>query len=116
MGKNYGSKPENITAVIGPSISMKAYEVSSDVAEIFITKHNINVSETSDIVCLGKEKGKYQLDLWAANKANLLSAGVREDKIFISGICTYTEKDLLFSHRREGNKRGVMAAFLAKRE
>ncbi len=111
MKKEYGTDPENVIVVIGPSISSKNYEVGFDVAEHFINKHNIDVTENSAIVRLGRSR-KYQLDLWEANRRNLLSGGVPEKNIFISGLCTFDEKTLFYSHRRDGNARGVMAGFM----
>lgn len=116
MNETYGTEPENLVAVIGPSISCDAYEVSEDVASKFIEKHGISVSENSKIVKTGKRKDKYQLDLWEANKANLLEAGVHDEDIFVSGICTYTDDEHMYSHRRDGNARGVMAAFMSINE
>ena len=111
MKKTYGTKPENVIAVIGPSISSKNYEVGFDVAEHFINKHNIDVTGDSAIVRHGRPQ-KYQLDLWEANRRNLLDSGVPEENIFISGLCTYDEEALFYSHRRDGNARGVMAGFM----
>ncbi|MCR5324706.1 MAG: peptidoglycan editing factor PgeF [Lachnospiraceae bacterium] len=114
MNLQYGTKPEDVVAVIGPSISSDNYEVGIDVAEHFINKHHIEVSEKSSIVRFGKKspEQKYQLDLWEANRQNLLDAGVSAENIFISGLCTFKEDALFYSHRRTGNARGVMAGFM----
>ncbi|MCR5685461.1 MAG: peptidoglycan editing factor PgeF [Lachnospiraceae bacterium] len=115
MNERYGTKPEDVIAVIGPSISSDAYEVGFDVAQLFIRKHQIEVTEDSNIVRLGRrvnEGQKYQLDLWEANRRNLLDSGVFPVNIHVSGLCTFKEEELFYSHRRTGNARGVMAGFM----
>ena len=42
----------------------------------------------------------------------LIHAGVRPENIHFSGICTWENADILWSHRRSGGKRGNMNAFL----
>ena len=63
-----------------------------------------------------KENGKYQLDLWAANRRVLLEAGIKEEHLQITDICTHCNPSLLFSHRRTGEKRGNLGAFLSLKE
>lgn len=116
MSDRYKTAPEEVIAVIGPSIGPKVYEVELDVAGPFIDKHAIKVDEASSIVRKGAAQGKYMLDLWEANRANLLAAGIRPENIYIAGLCTYSEPQLMYSHRRDGAKRGVMAAFMSIRE
>ena len=59
-----------------------------------------------------KENGKYQLDLWEANRHVLKEAGVLEENISVTDICTHCNPELLFSHRREAWNRGNLCAFL----
>ena len=66
----------------------------------------------------GKEKlsianssqSPFFLDLWSANRDQLLRAGLREKNIHISGICTMCANDVFPSHRREGAAAGRFAA------
>ena len=109
MYENYGTDPKDLVAVIGPSISQDAYEVSADVANEF---KDIFTNEQLEDIIEEKENGKYQLDLWQANYHILLEAGVVEENIHISGVCTASNSDLLFSHRASDGKRGSLAAFL----
>lgn len=113
MGEQYGTIPSELVAVIGPSISRDRYEVEIDVAGPFIEKYEIVVNEASQIVKTGAKQGKYMLDLWEANRQNLVAVGVKTENIYVSGLCTYCESELMYSHRREGNRRGVMAAFMS---
>lgn len=105
MAREYGTDPADVIAAIGPSISQANYEVSQEVAEAFDPAFSYR-----------KENGKYQLDLWAANKAIMVAAGVREENISLSNLCTFENHDLLHSHRATGGRRGTNGAFLAIKE
>lgn len=110
MTENYGCDPKNIYAAIGPSICVDCYEVSEDVIE----KFGENYTETQvRQICFKKENGKYQLDLWKANKIVLLEAGILETHISMPNLCTCCNPELLFSHRASQGKRGNLAAFLS---
>lgn len=104
MEAAYGTKPEDLCVAIGPSICVDCYEVGEDVAEQF---HRF-----SEVVKPGRIQGKYQLDLWEANRQNLLAAGVRREKIAVTDICTCCNSSYLFSHRASRGRRGNMGAFL----
>jgi len=107
MEEAYGTRPEDIWAAIGPSICADCYEVGEDVAEQF--------ERFQGVLKSGAETGKYQLDLWEANRQNLLFAGVRSEKIAVTDICTCCNAEYLFSHRAAKGRRGNMGAFLALR-
>ena len=59
--REYGSKPENIIAAIGPSICRSCYEVGEEVAEEF---KQVFLPEEIPLIMDDKGNGKYQLDLW----------------------------------------------------
>lgn len=107
MAEAFGSKSENIIAAVGPSICRDCYEVSEDVAREFKA-----VFPDTAVVSNGKEPGKYQLDLWLANRLVLEAAGVLPENIAVTDICTCHNPKYLFSHRASHGKRGNLAAFL----
>lgn len=109
MAKEYGSKPEDILVAIAPSICRECYEVSEDVAVEF---QKIFPEEEHDKIMDNKGQGKYQLDLWECNKRILLRAGIREENLSVTNICTCCNSELLFSHRASHGKRGNLGAFL----
>ena len=113
MQREYGCRPEDILAAIGPSICQECYEVSRDVAEQF--QEAFPVSEHGKIL---KEKGhgKYLLNLWAANALIFREAGILPAHISYPGICTCCNPRFLFSHRASKGKRGNLGAFLGLRE
>lgn len=107
MGAAFNTKPEELRVCIGPSICRDCYEVSEDVAEAF----GKEFGETS--ILMNKGNGKYQLDLWGANRLVLLDAGILPEHLAVTNVCTKCNPDLLYSHRVMGDKRGNLAAFLS---
>ncbi len=104
MTKQFGCKPENLLAGIGPLICPDCFEVGDEVVEAFI-KAGFSVGE---IGSKNPETGKYHLDLWLANKLLLQQTGIQADHIEISGLCTVTNPDQFFSARRQTIKSGRM--------
>lgn len=109
MKETYGSLPEEIYGAIGPSICQKCYEVSGDVVDAF---QNAFEKKYWDSLFYKKENGKYQLNLWEANRRIMLDAGVKEEHISMPNICTCCNPDFLFSHRASKGRRGNLGAFL----
>ena len=109
MERHFGCLPGNMIAVIGPSICRDCFEIGDEVAAEFSKAFPENKVE---LLYSGKN-GKFQCDLWSANRLVLKEAGLRSENIHISGVCTCCNDDLLFSHRKTKGKRGSMAAFFA---
>ena len=109
MEEAYGTNAEDVVAAVGPSICRDCYEVSSDVAEQFRESF---LQEEADQILFPKGGGKYQLDLWKANFYIFAQAGVPEDRIHVTDICTCCNPAYLFSHRASQGKRGNLGAFL----
>lgn len=109
MQEEYGSLPENIYGAIGPSICQECYEVSEDVILEF--QKTFPEQSWRDLF-YRKENGKYQLNLWEANRQIMLEAGLMEEHISLPGLCTCCNPEFLFSHRASRGKRGNLGAFL----
>lgn len=107
MYEQFGSKPDQLLAAIGPSICVDCYEVGKEVAEEFR-----RAFPDTAVLQTGKAPGKYQLDLWKANQQILLEAGIAKEHLYLTDICTCCNADLLFSHRASNGKRGNLCAFL----
>lgn len=113
MTEAFGTEPSDLIVAIGPSICQDCYEVSEDVIEEF---QKAFCEEEWEKLFYKKENGKYQLNLWEANRYIMLEAGVKEENIHMPGICTCCNPQFLFSHRASKGKRGNLAAFLAMKE
>lgn len=110
MQENFGSKPEDLLAAVGPSVCMDCYEVSEDVIEQF--KEVFEKKYWEDLF-YKKENGKYQLNLWKANELIFLESGILPEHMAITNVCTHCNSKILYSHRTMGNNRGNLCAFLA---
>lgn len=109
MGREYGTKPQDLIACIGPSICQDCFEVGGEVVEEF---HKAFDARYWTELSYKKGSGKHQLNLWRANQIVFAEAGVRPENIYTTDICTHCNPELLFSHRTMGNERGNLAAFL----
>lgn len=106
MATRYGSKPADIQAVVGPSISSEKYEVGPEVIQ-----QVTNAFGGDAAALLPQHNGSPHFDLWAANRLVLEKAGV--GKIEVAGICTASNLQDWYSHRGEGGKTGRFGALIA---
>jgi YfiH family protein len=99
----YGSRPADLVAGVGPGICAGCYEVTAEVAERFDPRFLQPAA--------GREAGRFQLDLAAANRAQLEEAGIPAGRIHEHGACT-RETPELPSHRRspDGSRFACIAA------
>jgi len=111
MQEEFGSRPEEIYAAIGPGICQECYEVSEDVAQAVCECFEKERSIVEKLI-YKKDNGKYQLDLWRTNYEILLQAGILPEHIQVTDICTCHNPSYLFSHRASHGRRGNLGAFL----
>ncbi|HTZ72502.1 MAG TPA: peptidoglycan editing factor PgeF [Candidatus Aquilonibacter sp.] len=131
MQMQFGTRPADVIAAIGPCIGQCCYEVGSDVAKEFHAQF-ANAREwfdgPFDALASGENDPNWlpwltmrppghppptptvRLDLVGANRAILIEAGVPAKNISASGFCTACRPDLLFSYRRERTTGRMMAA------
>jgi len=96
LKEKFSIDPSELIAFIGPGISQENYEVGEDVAKYFEDEVKY------------KKNGKFCLDLKKDNYNQLIKCGVKKENIEVSELCTFNEKELLHSYRRDGNKSGRM--------
>ena len=89
-----GAKPERMVAVIGPTISQRAYEVGSDYVERFLAEE----PESSSFFMTDDSSGEPHFDLAGYVAERLARAGV--GTVSDLGLCTYCDETRLFSYRR----------------
>lgn len=97
MQAEYGTRPEDCLAALGPAAGVCCYEVGPEVIEPFRSQFTYAESLMSN----HKPSGQAHLDLPTGNVRQLICAGLAETNIFTSGFCTLCRNDLFFSHRRE---------------
>ena len=108
MTSLYGTHPKDVVVAIGPAISKCCYEVDKDCAENF---YNLKDLDNSKFI-FPKNDGKYMIDLLETNRQIVMRAGVKEENIVLSDLCTKCNSDLLWSHRATNGHRGTMCAFM----
>ena len=99
MASRYGTDARKLRAVIGPGISLGAFEVGDEVYHEFEQAH-------FDMARIARRYAKWHIDLWECNRLQLVEAGVPPAGILIAGICTYGRHHDFFSARRMGLRSG----------
>jgi polyphenol oxidase len=131
MRLEFGSRPEDIHAAIGPGIQNCSFEVGEEVEEAFHTQfeyaaelfHSVQesdaVRERYPMLFMNQRAPghgdpciKLHLDLREANRRQLLAAGVPEENITALKDCTVCQPRKFFSHRAERGKTGRMLALI----
>lgn len=109
MGREFGSRPQDIHAAIGPNIGLCHFETDEDVPHAFRAAYGRQMEPwiTTD----GK---KYHLDLKAINRQILLNAGVTQ--VEVSTECTQCSPQRFWSHRVTGGERGSQGAIIVCQE
>lgn len=105
MHERYGTDPREVRAAIGPAIGPDHYEVGTDVAEqvqaVFGRRAESLLEPRGD---------RFHLDLWQANRIQLMDAGVPE--VETASICTACHLEDWFSHRAEKGRTGRFGALI----
>jgi polyphenol oxidase len=107
MQAEFGCRPSEILAGIGPCISGKNYEVGEDVAFLFEQQFGKN----EKIILRKKEYPKAHVDIPASLRFSIEEMGVKSTNIEESGICTFDNYDVFYSARRGAGGRfcsGIM--------
>jgi hypothetical protein len=128
MQMEFGTKPADLLAAIGPSIGGCCYEVGTEVATQFLSQF-AEAPDWFDEFRSGDEPNPIQwlnmmppghqpppknvhLDLRKANRAQLLGTGLGASNIYVSDLCTACRRDLLFSYRQEGPQSGRLMSVI----
>ncbi|MBR5149065.1 MAG: peptidoglycan editing factor PgeF [Bacteroidaceae bacterium] len=102
MHSTYGTCGSHVQAIIGPCISLAAFEVGIEVYQAFEQAG----FPMQQIAQWHPDKEKYHIDLPLVNRLQLLAHDVPQARIHDSRICTYTQHHDYFSARRLGIKSG----------
>jgi YfiH family protein len=131
MRLRYGSRPEDLVAAIGPSIGPCCYSVGEELRFQFESQFAYAPELFSEVYDSDPVRDKYpllfltarapghsnigpqiHLDLWEANRRQLLDAGLREKRISVVGECSACARvggrPEYFSHRGESGFAGRM--------
>jgi purine-nucleoside/S-methyl-5'-thioadenosine phosphorylase / adenosine deaminase len=131
MRREFGSRPKDIYAAIGPGIQQCCYEVGEEVRQEFESqfpwacklfrevKSSDAVRDKYPLLFMnarapghGDDCAKLHLDLPEANRRQLLAAGVSARHITVLDLCTACDTRRFFSHRAEKGNTGRMMAVI----
>ena len=116
MINEFNCKPENIICCICPSIRKCHFEVDKDVKDLFENEfEDLNISENTDIMEKQNDKEKWNIDTVLINRIILKRAGLKEENIIDSGLCSVCNKDLIHSFRAEKQGYGLNTALISLR-
>lgn len=107
----YGCRPEDILAAVGPGIGPDCFETHEDVPNAMMAA----VASPALSYIAIKENGKFAVDLKGINARRLELAGLDPANIAVSTDCTACMENKYWSHRRQGEARGSMAAAIELR-
>ncbi len=97
LARDFGSRPGDLVVAIGPAIGSCCYEVERYLIDRwFMTPRD----------------QRMRLDVPGANRDQLMLAGVGEENIHASGLCTAMHLDVLTSYRAERDKAGRIAGVI----
>jgi hypothetical protein len=135
MRLEYGSRPRDLIAAIGPGASACCYSVGEEVLTEFEAQFSYARELFHEVFASDPVKTKYPMlfltqrapghsplgpslhaDLVEANRRQLLACGLSPRSIQIVGGCTQCQGDLFFSHRASHGHTGRMMAVIGIRE
>ncbi len=109
MIEEYNSNPSDIICCIGPTIRECHFEVDVDVQELFYNEFSY-LSNINDIIT--KKGEKYYIDTVLINRIILKEAGLKEENILDSKICTVCNYKIMHSYRVDKEVAGRNTAIM----
>ena len=105
MERAFSTDAADVYAAIGPCIRPCCYEVGEEVAAQFSTQFPEWGLEDDAVL---------RLDLPEANRRQMMTSGVPQDRIFDCGLCTACDAAQFYSFRREPQNPGRMISAIAR--
>jgi polyphenol oxidase len=102
--KSMNINPTQLLAWLGPAIGSDVFETGDDVREMFIKQH----PDSQKAFIAHKDRFLANIYLLASQRLN--NTGITS--IYGGEYCTFTQKELFFSFRRDGANSGRMASLI----
>ena len=109
MVREFGTKPENIRAAIGPNIGFCHFETDRDVPDALLEAFGEEITPF-----IRQQGNKYYVNLKEVNALVLRRVGVTH--IELSDECTMCRPDRFWSHRVTKGKRGAQGGIIVCKE
>ncbi|MFP5205918.1 MAG: polyphenol oxidase family protein, partial [Acidobacteriota bacterium] len=135
MRVEFGSRPADLVAAIGPGVGPCCYAVGEEVISEFSSQFAYAPALFREVYEAEPVRLKYpmlfltqrapghspigpaiHLDLVEANRRQLLDAGVKAEAIEIAGGCTSCHPELFYSHRASRGHAGRMMGVIGLRK
>jgi YfiH family protein len=110
MAREFGTRPSDLGAAIGPSIGPEDYEVGETVLQAF--RDGGHEPSLVDRWFMRGDGKAPHLDLWHATRDQLEGAGVPAGSINVCRLSTFRSPSVFESYRRDGAAAGRMAAIV----
>jgi len=115
LHRDFGSRPEDLIAAIGPSIGACCFAIGSEVRDQFNSNFAYAPKLFSEVHSTNGPQ--LHMDLWQANRHQLLDAGFSPEAITTIGHCTACTRlpdgrRKYFSHRAEQGFTGRMLSII----
>jgi YfiH family protein len=101
MNLHFGTRPDDFVVAIGPSIGPCCYCVGEELIGAFGPEGRRWFYHLA---------GGWMLNLWDANRDQLVETGVRSENVHVAELCTAMHPELFDSYRRDGKHAGRLAA------
>ena len=109
MAREFGCKPENICAAIGPNIGPCCFQTDADVPKAMVDAYGDRAAPF-----MKSQGSKFYVNLKGLNALSLEEAGVKN--IEIAPHCTACDPRHFWSHRKMGDHRGSQGALIFCKE
>lgn len=104
----FGARPQNMRAAVGPAANSCCYEVGAEVIGIFKERF----PDSARLLTPTRE-AHARIDLHQANHAQLIDAGLVSGRIHLAPLCTMDRNELFFSYRKEKQKHGRVGRLMS---
>lgn len=108
MNEEFGAKPEDVRAAIGPAALGCCYEVGAEVIEAFRSEFT-----NADALFTPTSEGHALVDLHRANLEQLTESGVSPERVHALPLCTMCRPEDFFSYRRDRKLHGRTGRLLS---
>lgn len=109
LHREFGARPENMVAAIGPAACGRNYEVGEDVMATFLTAFGNDIAKYFSTT----RPCHALVDLQAINRDQMIAEGIPENAIFTAPYCTMERDDIFFSYRKDRPKYGKTGRLLS---
>lgn len=130
MRRQFGSRPPDLLAAVGPSIGACCYEVGADVVQRF-QRAGFGLDRISQWfrddgpasraanpsmpgLARAPRSDHWFFDAWSSARDQLIAAGIPAAQVFVAELCTASHAGTFCSYRRDGPPAGRIAGAIRR--